>query len=96
VAVCFFFSLAYFHHNFVQITTDPPDDCLIVLDTLNQISGALANLIIASSGQLGSIIRLIARIFDATPGFFKNVGFGFGNIPGIIAGSGSREFDRFL
>ncbi|PLW49668.1 hypothetical protein PCASD_02181 [Puccinia coronata f. sp. avenae] len=65
-------------------------------DTLNQISGALANLIIASSGQLGSIIRLIARIFDATPGFFKNVGFGFGNIPGIIAGSGSQEFDRFL
>ncbi|KAA1069579.1 hypothetical protein PGT21_028385 [Puccinia graminis f. sp. tritici] len=66
-------------------------------DTLNQISGAVANLIIASSGQLGNIIRLIARIFASTPGFFKDIGFGFGNIPGIIAGSGgSREFDRFL
>ncbi|KNZ48327.1 hypothetical protein VP01_574g7 [Puccinia sorghi] len=65
-------------------------------DTLTQISGALANLIIASSGRLGNIIRLIARIFESTPSFFKNIGFGFGNIPGIIAGSGFRDFNRFL
>ncbi|OAV89257.1 hypothetical protein PTTG_11878 [Puccinia triticina 1-1 BBBD Race 1] len=65
-------------------------------DTLHQISGAVANLIIASSGQLGNIIRFIARIFSATPGFFKGIGFGFGDIPEIIAAGGSREFDRFL
>ncbi|KAI7947908.1 hypothetical protein MJO28_009816 [Puccinia striiformis f. sp. tritici] len=66
-------------------------------DTLNQISGGVANLIIASSGQLGGIIRFIARLFSGTPGFFNSVGFGFGNIPGILAGSGgSRELERFM
>lgn len=66
-------------------------------DTLNQISATLANIIIESSGKLGNVIRVIARIFQATPGFFQGIGNGFGNIPAIIVGSGhSRDFGKFM